>query len=42
LIGGGLCYAETPAPMSLLFKAGKMGAPDLFLRAFDAMGATDA
>ena len=40
-IGGGLCYAETPAPMSLLFKAGKMGAPDLFLRAFEAMGVTD-
>ncbi|HUS55536.1 MAG TPA: four-carbon acid sugar kinase family protein [Thermohalobaculum sp.] len=41
-IGGGFCYAATPAPMSLMFKAGKMGASDLFLRAFEAMGATDA
>lgn len=36
-LGGGLCHASSPAPMSLFFKAGKMGPPDLFLRAFDMM-----
>lgn len=36
-LGGGLCHAAGPDPMSLFLKAGKMGPPDLFLRAFDLM-----
>lgn len=36
-LGGGLCYSATPRPLGLFFKAGKLGPPDLFLRAFDRM-----
>jgi len=41
-LGGGLCHADAPAPMSLLFKAGKMGPPDIFLKTFATMEAADA
>lgn len=39
--GGGLCHASRPEPMSLLLKAGKMGGPDVFLRAFQEMRSFD-
>ncbi|HET7410084.1 MAG TPA: four-carbon acid sugar kinase family protein, partial [Paracoccaceae bacterium] len=39
-LGGGLCHAAAPTPMGLFFKAGKMGPPDLFLRAFAMMEGT--
>ena len=35
--GGGFCAAEGTAPLSLYLKSGKMGAPDAFLRALEAM-----
>lgn len=35
--GGGLCHATAPEPLSLLLKAGKMGGPDVFPRAFEEM-----
>lgn len=37
-LGGGLCYTLKPEPMTLLFKSGKMGTPDLFRRFFQVTG----
>ncbi len=38
-LGGGLCAAETPEPMTILCKAGAMGGPDFFARGFERMRA---
>jgi 3-dehydrotetronate 4-kinase len=36
-IGGGVCIAEGPGPVSLFLKSGKLGTPDVFLRALEIM-----
>jgi uncharacterized protein YgbK (DUF1537 family) len=36
-IGGGVCIAEGPDPVSLFLKSGKLGTPDVFLRALEIM-----
>ena len=35
--GGGLCVADTPRPLSLYFKSGKLGDDDVMLQALTAM-----
>ena len=36
-IGGGICIAEGPDPVSLFLKSGKLGTPDVFMRALEIM-----
>lgn len=36
-IGGGVCIAEGPDPVSLFLKSGKLGTQDVFLRALEIM-----
>jgi 3-dehydrotetronate 4-kinase len=36
-IGGGVCIAEGPDPVSLFLKSGKLGTPDVFMRALEIM-----
>lgn len=36
-LGGGFCIAEGEDPMSLFLKSGKLGTPDVLLRALEAM-----
>ncbi|HEV7415364.1 MAG TPA: nucleotide-binding domain containing protein, partial [Tianweitania sediminis] len=36
-LGTGFCIAETPLPLSLYLKPGKLGSDDILLRAVEAM-----
>ncbi|RZI56161.1 MAG: four-carbon acid sugar kinase family protein, partial [Zymomonas sp.] len=37
-LGGGFCVAEGPDPVSFFLKSGKLGTPDVLVRAVDAFG----
>lgn len=38
MLGGGFCVAQTPDPVSFFLKSGKLGTPDVLVRAIDAFG----
>jgi len=40
-LGGGYCHQPVPTPISLVLKAGALGAPDFFFQAMDRMRAAE-